>query len=169
MHKLVMTASLALLGLAGCDRFGPGGNETAGGNAAAEAGAGNVSRAESAGTQPGISDAGVTRSRSLAGLTGGGLGGKDPGAVAAGAAGSIQPGLLVGRWSDDGNCKQDYEFFPDGTFRTYDGIEGGWTLDGDRLTLTGAGEPVRVTLRAIDANRLTVINPDGSTGQSVRC
>lgn len=163
-----MIAALACLGLAGCDRLGFGQDEAAD-NGSVEAGAGNEVRADAGPVRNDISDAGVTRSRSLAGLTGGGIGGKDPGAIPAVAPGAIQPGLLVGRWSDDGNCKQDFEFFPDGTFRTWEGVEGGWMLDGDRLTLTGAGDPLQVTLRAIDADRLVVVNPDGSSGQSTRC
>ena len=56
MHRLAMIAALASLGLAGCDRFGSGGDEAAARNGAAEEKAGNASRAETA-TRPDISDA----------------------------------------------------------------------------------------------------------------
>jgi len=169
MKKVTIVVALAWLGLAGCDRLGFGQKDPADTNGSAETDAGNDARAD-AGSANGISDAGITRSRSFAGLTGGGsTGGKDPGAIPASAQGAIQPGLLVGRWSDDGNCKQDFEFLADGTFRTFEGVEGGWSLDGETLTLTGPADPLQVTLRTLDADRLVVVNADGTTGQSTRC
>ena len=169
MRKVAIVVALASLGLAGCDRLGFGQKDSADANGSAEADAVNASRADAGTAQNGISDAGITRSRSFAGLTGGGAGGKDPAAIPASSQGPIQAGLLIGRWSDDGNCKQDFEFLPDGTFRTFEGVEGGWSLDGETLTLTGSGDPLRVTLRMLDADRLVVVNADGTTGQSVRC
>jgi hypothetical protein len=169
MKKVTIMVALAWLGLAGCDRLGFGQKDSADINGSAEAEAGNESRADAGSAQNGISDAGITRSRSFAGLTGGGTGGKEPGAIPASAQGPIQAGLLVGRWSDDGNCKQDFEFLPDGTFRTFEGVEGGWSLDGETLTLTGTGDPLQVNLRMLDADRLVVVNADGTTGQSTRC
>jgi hypothetical protein len=169
MRNATVVFAVACLALAGCDRLGFGSKEPAATNGSAEADAGNDARAETDSPPSGISDAGVIRSRSLAGLTGGTIGGKDPGAIPAAAPGPIQPGLLVGRWSDDGNCKQEFEFLADGTFRTFDGVEGGWALNGDTLTLTGPGDPLQVTLRALDADRLVVVNADGSSGDSIRC
>ena len=169
MKKVTIVVALAWLGLAGCDRLGFGQGNPADANRSADADAGNDSRADAAAAQNGISNAGITRSRTFAGLTGGGTGGKDPGAIPASAPGPIQSGLLVGRWSDDGNCKQDFEFLPDGTFRTFEGVEGGWSLDGETLTLTGPGDALQLTLRTLDADRLVVVNADGTTGQSTRC
>ena len=168
MSKAVILVAFACLGLAGCDRLGLGQGDPAAGNGSNEAAAGNEAQAGNA-SRAAINDAGITRSRSFAGLTGGSQSGKDPVAVPAAAQGAIDPGLLVGRWSDDGNCKATFEFLADGTFRTFEGGGGGWSLDGPTLTLTGPGESMQITLRSIDSQRLVSVNPDGTFGQSTRC
>lgn len=158
----------ALLALAGCDRLFPQAD-----NGSADGGdVRNEARSPSGNDQ--IADAGVTRSRSLAGLTGAGnaeqagLGGKEPTAIQAGAQ-SFPPEMLLGAWSDDGNCKQAIEFLADGSFRSYNGEGGSWTLAGDLLTLEGAGGRYQLRIQAIDGGRVVTLNPDGSTGQSTRC
>ena len=168
MRKAVIVLALAWLGLAGCDRLGFGSKDPAAANNAAEADTGNDAQAQNA-TQAAISDAGITRSRTFAGLTGGSQGGKDPVAIPAAAPGAVDPALLVGRWSDDGNCKLTFEFLADGTFRTFEGGGGGWSVDGQTLRLTGSGESMQITLRSVDAQRLVSVNPDGTIGQSTRC
>ncbi|MGZ8310736.1 MAG: hypothetical protein ACXWUP_04965 [Allosphingosinicella sp.] len=161
--------AVALLALAGCDRFGffPGG---ATGNDSKSAAADNAATASARPKANGPSDAGVTTSRSLAGLSGGqqGLGDKEAGAIQAGAQ-SFPAEMLLGSWSDDGNCKLGIEFRPDGTFQNANGEGGNWSLEGDVLTVSGGGGRMQLRIQSIDAGRVVTINPDGTTGQSTRC
>ena len=169
MTKAWLVAGFAVA-LGGCDyvSFGVGGNDSnsAAANAAAPAN-GQASAAD--GTPAG---AGVTTSRSLAGLGVGnaGTGGKDPsaGATPAGAS-AIDPQLLVGRWTDDGDCKRDIEFRPDGTFLSYTGGEGSWALSGDVLTLSGANGSFELRLQSLDDDTMTTLNAQGAVGRSTRC
>ena len=160
-----LAAGTAAVG--GCDfaGFGGGGGEANGAAAAnANAAGANTQLASSAPT-----DAGVTTSRSLAGL-GGGDGGKDPNAGAtAASSGSVDPQLLIGRWTDDGDCKRDIEFRPDGTFRSYTGGEGQWNLNGDVLTLSGQGGTFQLRLQALDGDTMMTVNQQGNPGRSTRC
>lgn len=77
---------------------------------------------------------------------------------------------LLGSWGDDGSCKGDItQFNADGTFHSFTtGGNGRWTLNGDRLTMSGTGV-FELTLRWIDADHLDVIHADGGVGHSQRC
>jgi hypothetical protein len=167
MHKRWLVGGLTLA-LGACDYvdFSVGGNDSNSAAANAAAGAGNAQ----ASTTP--ADAGVTTSRSLAGLGVGnaGAGGKDPadGATPAGAA-TVDPQQLVGRWTDDGNCKRDIEFRPDGTFRSFTGGEGRWEVSGDVLTLSGVNGNFELRLQSLDPDTMTTVNPQGQLGRSTRC
>jgi hypothetical protein len=77
--------------------------------------------------------------------------------------------LLVGRWGDNGDCNKDVVFRRDGSFHSYTGGEGRWSLNGDHLTMTGANGVFELDLRWQDDNHMQVINPDGSVGASNRC
>lgn len=169
MNKAWLIAGAAAT-LGGCDyvNFSVGGNDSnaAAANAAAPANA----QASAQGGTP--ANAGLTNSRSLAGLGVGnaGTGGKDPSAGATPAgAGAIDPQLLVGRWTDDGDCKRDIEFRPDGTFRSYTGGEGSWELSGDVLTLTGVNGSFELRLQSLDPDTMMTVNPQGQQGRSTRC
>lgn len=81
----------------------------------------------------------------------------------------VDPAALVGRWGDNGDCAKDVVFRRDGTFRTFDGGEGRWSLNGDRLVLTGAGGDMPLRVRWGARNQLIITNPDGSVGTSQRC
>ena len=168
MRRTALIAA-ALLALTGCGLIpgGDTGNDSAGNDSAGNAAAENMATANQVG---GPSDAGVTRSRSLLGLNGGGegLGDKTPTAIQAGAQ-NIPAEMLLGSWSDDGNCKQAIEFLADGSFRAANGEGGRWGLEGDVLTLTGAGGRYQLRITSIDAGRVTTQNPDGTPGQSTRC
>lgn len=76
---------------------------------------------------------------------------------------------LVGRWGDNGDCTKDVIFRADGSFLSYTGGEGRWTLNGDRLALTGSGGEFVMRVRWDDVGRLIITNPDGSVGSSQRC
>jgi hypothetical protein len=76
---------------------------------------------------------------------------------------------LIGRWGDNGDCSKDIVFAADGTFRSYTGGAGTWTLDGDRMTMSGAGGTFTVGVELLDPNTLIIRNGDGSMGTSQRC
>jgi hypothetical protein len=77
--------------------------------------------------------------------------------------------LLVGRWGDNGDCSKDIAFAADGSFRSFTGSAGTWTLDGDRMTMSGAGGTFTVGVELLNPNTLIIRNGDGSIGTSQRC
>lgn len=155
----------ACVALAGCDRFG---SIRSGDNAAANAAA--VTPAT--GGEP-ASGAG----RRSAGAKETGLGGSNNGAIQASAgtaagtgAAAIDRAYMMGRWTDhDEDCDKAADFFADGRFVPASGPEGLWSLNGDRLSIVSDGNTFTVQLVPIDRNSMTVINADGSLGQSSRC
>jgi hypothetical protein len=163
MRHLIL-ASTAILALAGCDRlpFLGGGDVEANGSVAAGNGA-NASNA--------AADAGITSSRSFAGLGNDtqGQGGKDPAAVQTASAGGAVDPRLVGRWTDNGDCKVVTEFRPDGTFVASNGNVGNWAVEGNDLIFSRNGESMRLRLDSIEANRIVTTTPQGQSGPSTRC
>jgi hypothetical protein len=91
----------------------------------------------------------------------------DKGAPAAQTA--LHPGILVGRWGDNGDCRADVMFMPDGRFHSYTGGDGRWTLQGDRLTMAGDGGVFELRLSLIDADHIQTVSADGSINMSNRC
>ncbi|GAM96722.1 hypothetical protein U91I_00342 [alpha proteobacterium U9-1i] len=85
------------------------------------------------------------------------------------AATAISADALVGRWGDNGDCTKDIVFAADGTFRSYTGGSGRWSLNGDRVTMAGQGGTFEVRVESVNANQMIVGNPDGSFGISQRC
>lgn len=79
------------------------------------------------------------------------------------------PAQLVGRWGDNGDCAKDIVFAADGTFRSYTGGSGRWSLGGDIMTMTGANGTFQVRVSVLNQNTLLIRNPDGSIGTSQRC
>lgn len=155
MKGLIVAAALAA---AGCGFVSPGGDEPTAEPVAEK----QAAPAEQA-------DAGITRSRSLAGLSGIG---KDP---AEGAGFESGPGaafpvaMLIGHWTDDGNCKLAADIRTDGAYVSWDGTEARWTLEGDQFTVTAGGASVAMRLRPIDANTIEATSADGTIGRSTRC
>lgn len=93
--------------------------------------------------------------------------GKPSGGAQAGDAPT--PAMLVGRWGDNGDCSKDIVFNADGTFRSYTGGSGGWSLEGDVMTMSGAAGTFQVRVSILNGNQLLIGNPDGSIGTSQRC
>lgn len=85
------------------------------------------------------------------------------------AAPQVTSAMLVGRWGDNGDCTKDVVFNQDGTFRSWTGGGGTWTLQGDVMTMTGANGPFQVRVAIVDQNTLMIGNADGSYGMSQRC
>jgi hypothetical protein len=77
--------------------------------------------------------------------------------------------MIVGRWGDNGDCTKDILINADGTFRSYTGGGGTWSLNGDRLRMTGANGTGEVRVSIINTSTLVITNPDGSVGTSQRC
>jgi hypothetical protein len=154
----------ACAALAGCDRFGSiRSDSNAAANASAPAPATGGKSADDAGRQS-------------ADANGAGLGAKNNGAIQAGSgtAGGgqlvIDRAYMLGRWTDDeDDCDKAADFFADGRFVPASGPEGLWNLNGDRLTIVANSNTFTVQLVPIDQNSMTVVNADGSLGQSTRC
>jgi len=170
MKGMTILAVVSLFGLTGCDLlgFGQGGKPDDNQSAAT-----NTSNASADGKPTGAAgapaSAGVTTSRSLAGLSGGDSGGKDPVAVPASSGASFDRAALIGDWADDEACKSLISLGADGSFRSADGGQGNWQLNGDVLTLAGPGGRYVVRIQSLDGGVLTVVNPNGSLGRSRRC
>lgn len=79
------------------------------------------------------------------------------------------PGQLVGRWGDNGDCTKDIVFSADGTFRSYTGGSGSWSLNGDVMTMSGQGGTFQVRVSILNGSQLLIGNPDGTIGISQRC
>ena len=172
---LVLLAVLPALGA--CDKIMPG----AGGNNSAavanQSGGGKVAAAGDTAMPRGggpVSDAGITDSRALGGLGGGGApdGGKPAGpppVMTASSSDPIDPQALVGRWGDFGSCADPIDMRADGSFTTANGGRGNWRLNGDVLTMNGPGGNIDLRLQSVAPSRIVLVNPDGSVGQSQRC
>lgn len=93
--------------------------------------------------------------------------GKPAGAGQAGDAPT--PAQLVGRWGDNGDCSKDIVFNADGTYRSYTGGSGNWSLSGDVMTMSGAAGTFQVQVSILNGNQMLIGNPDGSIGTSQRC
>lgn len=76
--------------------------------------------------------------------------------------------MLIGQWTDDGNCGSVIDFRRDGRFTVPGGGTGTWTLADGILTFIG---DTRVTARAraVGNDRILLIHPNGTLGQSLRC
>lgn len=82
---------------------------------------------------------------------------------------SVSAEALVGRWGDNGDCTKDIVFASDGTFRSHTGGTGTWSLEGNRIAMSGPGQTIVVQVQSVNEQQLIVGNPDGSFGISQRC
>jgi hypothetical protein len=169
MNKLTFLA-VSALALAACDKIPFLGGDPV------EANASVAGRNSAAPSSNAVADAGVTSSRSLAGLSGaeagGGTAGKDPAASdaipASSSQGAVDP-RFVGRWSDDGSCKDISELRADGAFRANNGAIGRWRVEGDELVFSGAGGVFRLHVDSIEPDRIVTTNAQGQSGATIRC
>jgi hypothetical protein len=162
-----MAAAAALLGLAACDRLGPG------------AGSASNDKARGAPADKGHAASRTVTAAGAMNATNGGLASAQQGLAGNPnviptssnlALPAVDRAFLIGRWTDARNCDQAGQFAADGRYTNAAGVGAAWTLDGDRLTVTFAGaSPRTLRVSALDQNTLNVVNPDGSIGRSTRC
>ena len=165
MNGKILFPIAATVALGACDYFQGDRVEVTNDVANSSASAGN----NSAVAPP--AGGGISSSRSLAGLSGGGAadGGKDPGgAIEAGSGGVIDP-RFVGRWTDNGDCKQVMELRPDGTFLASTGVTGIWRVEGGELNFVTDDGVIPLRIEAVESDRIVTTNAEGNTGPSTRC
>jgi hypothetical protein len=92
-----------------------------------------------------------------------------PGRAAPAPATAVTAAGLVGRWGDNGDCAKYIVFRGDGTFLSYTGGEGRWSLSGGRLVMTGRNGRSTLAVARLDRSRIRIVNADGSAGISQRC
>lgn len=90
-------------------------------------------------------------------------------AAAAAPTPAVTAAMLVGRWGDNGDCTKDIVFSADGSFASFTGGRGVWSLSGDTVTMQGDGGAFTVRVALIDENTLMIGNADGTSGISQRC
>lgn len=92
-----------------------------------------------------------------------------PAAPAAPAAGQAVDAafLTANPWAPEGRCAEALTFNADGTAQSA-GHSGGWSLSGDTLTMTKAGEPDQRMRVARSGNNL-VMSPDGGSVTAMPC
>lgn len=76
---------------------------------------------------------------------------------------------LIGRWGDSGDCNKDVVFNADGTFHSYTGGDGRYSVESDIITMQGDGGVFQLRARVLDANTLELENPSGAVFTSQRC
>jgi hypothetical protein len=84
------------------------------------------------------------------------------------AASTVDATYLVGRWRGDNDADCGSSFNSDGSWTEREGGSGSWSLSGDRLTLT-AGSTVVLQVVPVDANTMTLVQPDGALVHANRC
>lgn len=76
--------------------------------------------------------------------------------------------FLVGAWGDNGDCGAPIRFNADGTY-AINGAPGQWTLEGDIITMSGAGGTFQLRAQVLNDHQILIGNPNGSIGLSQRC
>jgi len=82
---------------------------------------------------------------------------------------AIDASLVVGRWTDTGDCANAVEYTADGRIVAPDGSTGLWQLNGNQLTMTGPNGSRTMQITSIDQSAAYAVNPDGSVEASQRC
>ena len=157
MKPMISTAAAALLALAACGGEGGGeANESTANQANNAAGA-----APADGKDPA---ANATNEAAAPAAAEAGEGGRATAAAPAGIR-----ALLIGRWTDNGDCAAATEFRNDGTFTSPAGA-GRWTLESEYLTLAIPGAPEgEVAVQVIDRREMETVSPMGRIGRWTRC
>jgi len=151
MRTSMRVAAMAVsLGVAACGD-GTGAQNGTVGNQANAAGieAGNAATAAKPAAAPALNAAG-------------------PSATASSPSGEIRA-LLIGKWTDAGDCPSATEIRTDGSFASGSAGDGRWELSNEYLTLAGSRATIELAVQEIDGNSMTTINPQGRIGRWTRC
>jgi hypothetical protein len=81
---------------------------------------------------------------------------------------AVDASYLVGRWRGDNDNDCGSSFNSDGSWSERNGGVGSWSLSGDRLTLA-ANSTIVMQVVPVDANTMTLVQPDGSLVRANRC
>lgn len=76
---------------------------------------------------------------------------------------------LVGRWTDNRNCAQFVEFKEDGTFLSFTGGTGSWTLENSRVSMTGPNGTFVLILRGLSDGTMEATDANGAVFLETRC
>ncbi len=90
-----------------------------------------------------------------------------PAPAPATTSGTFSRDLMVGRWTDSGDCADALNFAADGTLQGPFGDGGRWEVNGNRLI--NVGNPRELTITVIDADTLDTTTPEGETRRVTRC
>lgn len=77
--------------------------------------------------------------------------------------------LLIGRWTDSGDCAAATAIREDGSFVSPSAGEGRWTLESEYLTLEGDRDTIELAVQEIDRRAMATVNPMGRIGDWTRC
>ena len=159
MRTMILAATAALLALSGC-----GGEDAGDANEAANVTANQAGNAAEA--APAAADKDPPSDNAAGDAAESGADG--PRATASSPSGEIRA-LLIGRWTDDGDCATATDFRADGSFTSPVGA-GRWTLESEYLTLTIPGAPDgEVAIQVIDRRAMETVSPSGRIGRWTRC
>ena len=156
MKMMTLVATAALLALSACD-----GADDGAANNAADSPANAAAPAAAAGGKDPAGETANSQDATAPSADGG------PRATAASPSGEILA-LLIGRWTDSGECDDATDFRADGTFTSPVG-NGRWTLESEYLTLSGAGPNAEVAIQVIDRAAMETVSPMGRIGRWTRC
>ena len=160
MKTMTLAATAVLLVLAGC---GGAGDSEANNVAAGPANAAEPANAAGGDKDP--PDEAANGQNAAASTPAGADGAR---ATAASPSSEIRA-LLIGRWTDSGDCASATEFRADGSFTSPLG-SGRWTLESEYLTLSGVGpDDAEVAIQVIDRQAMDTVSPMGRIGRWTRC
>jgi hypothetical protein len=82
----------------------------------------------------------------------------------------VTPEMLIGLWSDNGDCNRGMLIRGDRSFHSFATNEGGtWRLERDVLTLNYSAGIHTLRVVSIESDRVVMVTPDGGVGDSYRC
>lgn len=76
---------------------------------------------------------------------------------------------LIGRWTETRDCAQFVEFRADGTFLSYTGGQGRWTLTDSRLAMSGQNGAFVLILRGLADGTMEATDANGAVFLQTRC
>lgn len=82
----------------------------------------------------------------------------------------VSPDMLIGLWSDNGDCSRGMLIRGDHSFHSFaTGEDGTWRLERNVLTLNYSAGVHTLRVLAIEDDHVVMATPDGGVGDSYRC